>query len=467
MQGEDPYEVFMLLQRNTSDSPVYSCIFPASCVTTGHVTSAVTTFADAWVPFNRTILLRAFVFNSLQLAVMGQMKQKMVVYELLAALVMILALTGCESLQTKEHEKVAAEAPAPASVPAREIEALFSQPYIDPLTRYLQQHGDDERRAEYLSQVLQERDRRCDMIAQRYATRPLTRQTLEQYRAGYGYSCPAQVAAFARRLAEVAPTAAEAQNTSAVAQTNAGANGDWSAQLNDCYLLTSIRNHGEARQACLEPAERGDARAQYNMALIARALGDYTDALHWAHMAADRSARARYLLGDLYAKGQGVAADDANALRWYREAAEMGDAAAQYQVGRFLAQGRAGPRDPEAALDWFERAANRGNAPAQLALGQALLEGSEVHQNRLQGRHWLLRAARQGLAEAQWRLGRLAEEGGNSVANQADALVWYELAIGNGLQRAAEDARRLRSLLSIGAVEDARRRIRHLLEGGR
>lgn len=420
-------------------------------------------FADNGASFNRTILMRASVFNSLQWAVMGQMKHKMVVYALLAALGMVLALTGCESLKTRGSEDVVADTPDPA----REIEVLFAQPYIDPLTRYLQQHEDDALRAEYLPQVLQERDRRCDTIAQRYATRPLTRQTLEQYRAGYDYSCPAQVAAFERRLAEVTSAAPVAQKPTAVAKTAAGAHGGGSTQLHDCYLLTSIRNHGEARQACLEPAERGDARAQYNMALIARALEDYTDALHWAHMAADRSARARYLLGDLYAKGQGVPADDGNALRWYREAAEMGDAAAQYQVGRFLAQGRAGPRDPEAAVDWFERAAKRGHAQAQLALGQALLQGKGVPQQRLQGRNWLLRAARQGLAKAQWQLGRLAEEGGSSVANQADALVWYEMATGNGLREAEEDAQQLRSLLSIGAVEDARRRIRHLLEGGR
>lgn len=328
-------------------------------------------------------------------------------------------LIGCESLhldsaqwleRTSEHLSNWGGAEQQAAYD-REVEELFAQPYIDPLTRYLEQYHNDDSRAAHLQQVLSERDNRCALIAQRYAERPLTGQTLAQYRAGYSYSCPAQVEAFATRLAELdPPPPATKQRATGDDSSNPSDQTAWDAQLtrqlNECYLLTTIRNFSEARQACLAPAEQGDLRAQYNMALISRALEDYAEALHWAHLGAERSAEARYLLGELYANGQGVERDDEHALRWYREAAEMGNALAQYQTGRFLASGRAVAADPAAALAWYQRAAGQGNADAQLALGLSYLDGVGVAPNPVQGRNWLLQAARQGQAQAQMALGR-------------------------------------------------------------
>lgn len=391
-------------------------------------------------------------------------------------------LIGCESLhrsstdwleRTSENLRNWGGAEQQAAYD-REVEGLFAQPYIDPLTRYLEQYHNDASRADHLQQVLSERDQRCATIARRYEQRPLTEQTLAQYRAGYSYSCPAQVTAFATRLAAKAPVLPAEESVagnldagSAEGSEQPGWDDQLARQLNDCYLLTTIRNFSEARQVCLTPAEQGDLRAQYNMALISRSLEDYDEALNWAHLAAERSASARYLLGELYANGQGVARDDENALRWYLEAAEMGNAAAQYQAGRFLASGRAVAPDPVAAHAWYQRAAGQGDADAQLALGLNYLTGAGVEANPQQGRSWLLRAARQGQAQAQMELARLAEAGGNSVALQAEALIWYELAAGNGLTPAQAEADRLRPRLSPGAVSEAERRVRQMLEGGR
>ena len=43
--------------------------------------------------------------------------------------------------------------------------------------------------------------------------------------------------------------------------------------------------------------------------------------------------RAQYNLGFLYDNGWGVPEDDAEAVRWYRLAADQGDASAQYNLG--------------------------------------------------------------------------------------------------------------------------------------
>ena len=74
-------------------------------------------------------------------------------------------------------------------------------------------------------------------------------------------------------------------------------------------------------------AEKGDARAQYNLGLLyASGLGvthDYQAALKWHRMSAKQGhAGAQGELGQMYAKGQGVLQDYVRAHMWYSIAAE-------------------------------------------------------------------------------------------------------------------------------------------------
>jgi TPR repeat protein len=47
----------------------------------------------------------------------------------------------------------------------------------------------------------------------------------------------------------------------------------------------------------------------------------------------------------MYDEGRGVPQDDAEAVRWYRKAAEQGDAEAQGKLGVMYANGRGVPND--------------------------------------------------------------------------------------------------------------------------
>lgn len=74
-------------------------------------------------------------------------------------------------------------------------------------------------------------------------------------------------------------------------------------------------------------AEKGDARAQYNLGLLyASGLGvthDYQAALKWHRMAAKQGhAGAQNELAQMYAKGQGVPQDYVRAHMWYSIAVE-------------------------------------------------------------------------------------------------------------------------------------------------
>jgi uncharacterized protein len=49
-------------------------------------------------------------------------------------------------------------------------------------------------------------------------------------------------------------------------------------------------------------------------------------------------------MGLMYAEGQGVPEDDAEAVKWYRKAAEQGLAEAQFNLGEMYAYGKVSPR---------------------------------------------------------------------------------------------------------------------------
>ena len=69
----------------------------------------------------------------------------------------------------------------------------------------------------------------------------------------------------------------------------------------------------------------------------------------------------------MYASGEGVPEDDAEAARWYRLAADQGHADAQNNLGLKYASGEGVVEDDAEAVRWYRLAADQGlaNRPAQ------------------------------------------------------------------------------------------------------
>jgi len=59
---------------------------------------------------------------------------------------------------------------------------------------------------------------------------------------------------------------------------------------------------------------------------------------------------------------------EAEAVSWYREAAEQGNAAGQYNLGRMYAAGKGVPQSAAEANAWFEKAAKQGHLQAKAQL---------------------------------------------------------------------------------------------------
>lgn len=400
------------------------------------------------------------------------------------SLLLISMLSGCAGYQPKDIfaqsrgwlEKTSDQLEALSS-PANnvnyddEVEALLAQPYIDPLTDYINQHNDDEDRAEPLRQISAARKIRCQEIANKYATRPLTQESLNRYQAGYNYSCPKQVEAFALRLANVKPSEkiadSDTESPSLPEKTvldEAIVLNVNKQQLNDCYLLTTISNFREAKTACLLPANRGDVRSQLNMAIIHKALANYSQSLTWAKKVEPESPRARYLIGELYASGLGVKQDAQMAFHWFEKAAEDDYADAQYMTAWSYETGIGVEQNIDKALFWYQRAALNNNTPAKHSLGALMVQQNKNPSSFIKGQNWLIEAVRAGYAESALMMGQIFQ-GNNSIEDKAKAVAWFEIAQQQGSAEAAELAQKLRNGINPDTLNSARQQIHRTLEG--
>jgi len=77
----------------------------------------------------------------------------------------------------------------------------------------------------------------------------------------------------------------------------------------------------------------------------------------------------------MYQGGKGVPQDYAEAVKWYRLAANQGDLAGQFNLGMMYEGGKGVPRDHAEAVKWFRKVADQGDARAQLFLGTAYAPG--------------------------------------------------------------------------------------------
>ena len=98
----------------------------------------------------------------------------------------------------------------------------------------------------------------------------------------------------------------------------------------------------------------------------------------------------------MYAQGEGVTQDYIEAVRWFRMAAEQGDANAQVNLGVMYGIGKGVTQDDAEAVRWFRLAAEQGDASAQFGLGLMYNNGEGVTQDYVRAHMWYNIAAANG-----------------------------------------------------------------------
>jgi TPR repeat protein len=161
-------------------------------------------------------------------------------------------------------------------------------------------------------------------------------------------------------------------------------------------------------------------------------------------------AKAQFAVAEAYRTGKGVNEDFAQALYWYRAAAEQGNISAQNNLGTMFQNGVGTEESPSMAAFWYRRAAEAGERVAQFNLAMRYACGDGVEQNDTEAAHWFARSAEQGYIEAIAELGTMYRLG-RGVPKDIVAAVRYHTeaamagdvtSIGNlsGYQPEIEDA---------------------------
>jgi TPR repeat protein len=137
-------------------------------------------------------------------------------------------------------------------------------------------------------------------------------------------------------------------------------------------------------------------------------------------------------LGMMYASGDGVPTDESEAVRWFRKAAEKGNAEGEYSLGEMYLTGRGVAVDFHEAVNWIRRAAEKGEVRGQYNLAVFYAQGQGVTKDDSLAAKWMRKAADQGLGAGEFGLGVMYADGKGVPQSAVEAIAWYRRAASQG-----------------------------------
>jgi TPR repeat protein len=265
-------------------------------------------------------------------------------------------------------------------------------------------------------------------------------------------------------------------------------------------------------------ADQGDAAAEYNLGIMYRVgegvAMDKEEAIRWYKRSAKHGdAKAMFNLGASYYNGDGVAVDDTASYAWFLLAREAGNAAAAdalrraaserlaspaaayMRVARMYDTGDELPMNSIEALKWYRKAADAGDAEAAVKVASLLLasgrrptpdeyaesrqrcegaakqyspgaycmaliyrRGTGVTRDLVEGARWLDRAAELGHPRAALELGEAYWRGEGVKPDLLSAYMWIWLAYSSKVPGAEQDEQSLRKEMSSKQMERAKQK---------
>jgi TPR repeat protein len=190
----------------------------------------------------------------------------------------------------------------------------------------------------------------------------------------------------------------------------------------------------QAATDCLDAANAGDRASMRNLGLMYR-IGsgvkqDKAEALRWFRKAAEQGdGLAMYLLGD-------DLKDDSERLYWFRKAADAGIPAAMYALASAYEEGRGVEKDYAEAIRWLHKAADAGDTSSMGQLWYAYENGhwgnAKVEQDYVEAVRWMRKAAEAGDFSSMDSLGFRYEIGRGVAKDYSEAEKWYRKAASLG-----------------------------------
>ena len=219
------------------------------------------------------------------------------------------------------------------------------------------------------------------------------------------------------------------------------------SKINSGQKSAPLPSTSIAFQETKAQAEKGDAAAQAAVGFMCE-LGidapvDCAEAVRWYRKAAEQGNTRAQLnlrqiaaLGFMCKMGTDAPVDFAEAAKRCRKAAEAGNAHAQFNLAQMYEWGTGVPQDFAEAVKWYRQAAEQGGAAAQFKLGLCYCNGEGVPQNTAEAVKWWGIAAEQGEAAAQFKLGLCYCNGQGVPQDYAEAVKWYREAAEQGEAKA-------------------------------
>jgi TPR repeat protein len=172
----------------------------------------------------------------------------------------------------------------------------------------------------------------------------------------------------------------------------------------------------------------GDADAASNRRFLSKRAELYSQHFDTARqigvlaaLANDGDVTAMVLLGGIYSRAD-AGRDEAQALKWYRMAAQRGDRGAEHALGSLLESGAS--KDYAEAMRWFRAAAEQGDGASMDAIGRMYEAGWGVARDPAAAFQWYRTAYDSGWHGSAYDLSRLYEKGDGVTQDLVQALAW-------------------------------------------
>lgn len=208
-----------------------------------------------------------------------------------------------------------------------------------------------------------------------------------------------------------------------------------------------------------EQAKSGDTDAQYYLGKLyyggEEVEQNYAKAFYWIKKSAlgdidDKEssfnidnaagdADAQFMLGKMYASGEGVDGNYDLATQWLVKAASSGSTDKQYDLAELYISGQLIPQDITQGFYWHSRAAEGGDQDSQYTAAIMLRDGIGTEKNNKSALKWFLLAAEQGKTSAFYPLATIYRQGIAIEKDLEESLLWYNKAVEAGNEEAKNE----------------------------